>query len=87
RNRANLRFQKGNFREAELLCEQALEWASMTGESELRATILNTLGAIQSATGNHADAIKTLGLCLADFRTARNRSREGYVLLNIGLAE
>lgn len=87
RNRANLNFQKGNFREAEALCEQALEWASVAGESELRATILNTLGAIQSATGNHAEAIKTLGLCLADFRTARNRSRQGYVLLNIGLAQ
>lgn len=87
RNRANLRFQKGNYREAEQLCQQALEWASIVGDFELRASILNTLGAIQSATGNHTEAIKTLALCLADFRSSGNRIRQGYVLLNIGMAE
>lgn len=86
RNRANMLFQQGKYRQAEDLCDQALKWASEIEDHELRATILNTLAAIKSATGNHREAIKTFGLCLADFRCAGNTIRQGYVMLNIGLA-
>ena len=87
RNRANMYFQKGKFQESEELCEQALEWASMVDNYELRATILNTLGAIKSATGDTKEAIKILKLCLADFQTSGNKIRQGYVYLNIGLTQ
>jgi len=86
RNRANAHFQRGNYRQCEDLCQQALKWATETSDYELRATILNTLGAVRSATGDHAEAIKTFKLCLADFESAGNALRQGYVLLNIGLA-
>ena len=87
RNRANLRFQKGMYRESEELCEQALDWASQLNNHELRATILNTVAAIKSATGELRDAVQAFRLCLADFQAAGNVIRQGYVLLNIGLAQ
>ncbi len=86
RNRANISFQQGKFDQAQTLCEQALEWATEIADYELRATILNTMGAIMSATGEPAEAVKDFKLCLADFQSAGNRIRQGYVLLNIGLA-
>lgn len=87
RNRANMYFQQGRFRDAEELCEKALEWASAAGNYELRATILNTVAAIKSTTGDHRSALTSFKLCLADFQAAGNLIRQGYVLLNIGLAE
>jgi len=87
RNRANMYFQKGRFADSEELCRQALEWASVVGDYELRATILNTLGAIKSATGELKEAVRVFKLCLADFESSGNRLRQGYVLLNIGLAQ
>jgi tetratricopeptide (TPR) repeat protein len=87
RNRANMYFQKGKYKESEELCEQALEWATQVNDYELRATILNTFGAIKSATGNLRDSIKIFKLCLADFQTSGNKIRQGYVLLNIGLTQ
>ncbi len=85
RNRANMLFQQGKFTESRDLCETALEWASTIKDYELRATILNTLAAINSTTGEHREALKAFKLCLADFRSASNILRQGYVLLNIGL--
>ncbi|MCB2230759.1 tetratricopeptide repeat protein [bacterium] len=87
RNRANMCFQQGLYHNAEELCDQALGWASTAGNHELRATILNTLAAVKSATGDHRGALKSFKLCLADFQAAGNLIRQGYVLLNIGLAE
>jgi tetratricopeptide (TPR) repeat protein len=87
RNRANMYFQKGKYKESEELCGQALEWATQINDYELRATILNTLGAIKSATGNLRDSIKIFKLCLTDFQTSGNKVRQGYVLLNIGLTQ
>lgn len=86
RNRANMQFQKGLYEESETLCEQALEWASMLTDHELRATILNTLAAIKSTTGDYREALQTFRLCLSDFKAAGNLVRQGYVLLNIGLS-
>jgi tetratricopeptide (TPR) repeat protein len=86
RNRANMNFQRGRYSEAESLCRQALEWASQAKNNDLRATILNTLAAIESATGRHRESLKSFRLCLADFQASRNVIRQGYVLLNIGLA-
>ena len=85
RNRANMNFQKGNFKEAENLCEIALDYASKDSDYEIRATIFNTLGAIKSVTGELEEAIKILKLCLADFESADNTIRQGHVILNIGL--
>jgi tetratricopeptide (TPR) repeat protein len=87
RNRANMYFQKGEFAESEALCEDSLSWASELNDHELRATILNTLAAIKSATGDLTEAVKTFKLCLADFQSSGNLIRQGYVLLNIGLAQ
>lgn len=87
RNRANMWFQRGDFAKSEALCEEALDPATQLGDPALRATILNTLGAIYSATGDYAEAIKTLKLCLADFEASGNKARQGYVLLNIGLTQ
>jgi tetratricopeptide (TPR) repeat protein len=87
RNRANMSFQQGQYAEAQDLCEQALGWASILENHELRATILNTLAAIKSATGKQRDALQTFRLCLTDFQTSGNVIRQGYVLLNIGLTE
>lgn len=87
RNRANMAFQKGLYRKAEQLCETALEWSTEINDHELRATILNTLGAIQSATDEREESIKTFRLCLTDFESCGNIIRQGYVLLNIGLTE
>lgn len=85
RNRANMFFQRGEYGIAEDLCSQALDMASLAGNNELRATILNTQAAIESATGRHREALKSFRLCLADFQTSHNLIRQGYVLLNIGL--
>jgi len=87
RNRGNLLFQQGEFKKSEGLCRQALEWATKSGNHELRATILNTMAAIESSTGRPAEALKTFKLCLADFQASGNRIRQGYVLLNIGLTQ
>lgn len=86
RNRANMAFQQGAYERSEEFCTQALAWATRVGDHQLRATILNTMGAIKSATGNHREAVKQFELCLADFRTVGNTIRQGYVLLNIGIA-
>ncbi len=85
RNRANTYFQQGEYLRSEELCQQALQWATETSNYQLRATILNTLGAIKSATGEHREAIQVLKLCLADFESSGNSIRQGYVLLNLGL--
>lgn len=87
RNLANAMFQTGRFNRAEQLCVQALGWANEVDDPELRATILNTMGAILSEQGRAEEAIVTFRLCLADFRAARSTVRQGYVLLNIGLAQ
>lgn len=86
RNRANMAFQQGSYQSAEQLCEQALEWASELGDHELRATILNTLGAVKSARGEQREAVGTFEQCLTEFQRSGNRIRQGYVLLNIGLS-
>lgn len=85
RNRANMFFQRGEYTIAESLCSQALDMASLAGNNGLRATILNTQAAIESATGRHREALKSFRLCLADFQSSNNVIRQGYVLLNIGL--
>ena len=85
RNRANMFFQQGHYDKAEQLCESALDFSADLNDRSLRASILNTLGAIKSATGNHAEAVKILKLCLSDFESIGNKIRQGYVLLNIGL--
>jgi len=85
RNRANLYFQKGMYQQVEQYCEQALDWASQAKDHELRATILNTLAAAKSATGDFKESLKIFHLCLSDFQAAGNTIRQGYVLLNIGL--
>lgn len=87
RNRANMCFQRGMYRESEELCEQALEWASQLNDHELRATILNTVAAVKSANGELRDAVQAFRLCLADFQASGNVIRQGYVLLNIGLTQ
>jgi len=86
RNRANMAFQQGAYRRSEELCTQALAWATREGDHQVRATILNTLGAIKSATGNHREAVQQFELCLADFQAVGNTIRQGYVLLNLGIA-
>lgn len=86
RNRANAFFQQGEYGKSEKLCQLALQWATDISNYQLRATILNTLGAIKSATGDQREAIKVLKLCLADFESSGNSIRQGYVLLNMGLA-
>ncbi len=87
RNRANMQFQKGQYGDCENLCEQALEYVSVLNDHELRATILNTLAALKSVTGNHREAIQAFRLCLSDFKAAGNVNRQGYVILNIGLSQ
>ena len=86
RNRGNMAFQQGDYEQSEVFCTQALAWATRAGDHQLRATILNTMGAIKSATGDHREAVKQFELCLADFRAVGNSIRQGYVLLNIGIA-
>lgn len=85
RNRANTCFQQGQYQQSRELCELALDWASQTNNHELRATILNTLAAVQSASGDFAEALKAFKLCLADFQASGNLIRQGYVQLNLGL--
>ena len=87
RNRANMNFQQGNYHESEKLCETALDYATVENDHELRATILNTMGAIKSATGNLQESIKMLKLCLSDFESSGNIIRQGYIQLNIGLTQ
>ncbi|MCP4686256.1 MAG: tetratricopeptide repeat protein [bacterium] len=87
RNRANMCFQQGLYQRSEDLCQKALEWIASLNDHQLRATVLNTLGAIKSATGDMRESIKTFRLCLADFEAAGNTIRQGYVLLNIGLSQ
>jgi tetratricopeptide (TPR) repeat protein len=87
RNRANMHFQQGNFETAQDLCEEALEWSAPLNDHQLRASILNTLAAIKSTTGDLREAIKTFKLCLADFQAADQLLRQGHVLLNIGLTQ
>jgi tetratricopeptide (TPR) repeat protein len=86
RNLANLRFQLGQFDESSLLCDKAVKWATQAGDFQLRATILNTQGAIKSIKGEHTESIKIFGLCLSDFRRSGNKSRQAHILHNIGLA-
>ncbi|MFH2036125.1 MAG: hypothetical protein ABIJ45_06955 [Candidatus Zixiibacteriota bacterium] len=86
RNLANLKFQKGQFNDSNSLCEQAIAWATNSGDFQLRATIFNTQGAIHSIEGRQRESIKTLNLCLSDFRRAGNSLRQAYVEHNIGLA-
>jgi len=85
RNRANMHFQKGEYSNADNLCRQALEWTADLEDSELRATILNTMAAVKSAIGEYKHSISLFRLCLSDFRSANNTTRQGHVLLNIGL--
>lgn len=87
RNRANLYFQRGMYRHVEQYCRQALDWTSESNDHELRATILNTMAAAKSATGDLKESLKMFNLCLSDFRAAGNSIRQGYVLLNIGLTQ
>lgn len=87
RNRANMCFQQGDFETAQDLCEQALELSTHLNDHQLRASILNTLAAIKSTTGDLREAIKTFKLCLADFQAAGQLLRQGHVLLNIGLTQ
>ncbi len=87
RNRANLYFQRGMYHHAEQYCRQALEWAASSNDHELRATILNTMAATKSATGELKESLKIFNLCLSDFQAAGNTIRQGYVLLNIGLTQ
>jgi len=86
RNLANMKFQLGQFNDSNSLCEKAVDWATNSGDFQLRATILNTQGAIKSIEGKQRESIKIFKLCLSDFRRAGNRVREAYVLHNIGLA-
>ncbi len=86
RNLANLKFQLGRFEESDTLCEKAVDWATRAGDFQLRATILNTQGAIKSIEGKQKDSLKIFKLCLSDFRKAGNKLRQAYVLHNIGLA-
>ncbi len=87
RNRANMLFQQGSYLKSESLCEKALDWATAINDYQLRATILNTLGAIKSATGELNESIKMFKLCLSDFESSGSKVRQGYVLLNIGLTQ
>ncbi len=87
RNLANLKFQLGEFSLSENLCETAIDWATKSGDFQLRATILNTQGAIKSIEGKQKESIHVFRLCLSDFRRSGNKVRQAYVLHNIGLAE
>lgn len=86
RNLANVKFQLGRFAESNDLCENAVDWATQAGDFQLRATILNTQGAIKSIEGKHKESIKIFKLCLSDFRKSGNKLRQAYILHNIGLA-
>lgn len=87
RNLANMKFQQGLFDESNVLCKRAVDWATESGDFQLRATILNTQGAIKSIEGNQKEAIKILRMCLSDFQRSGNRLRQAYVFHNIGLAQ
>jgi tetratricopeptide (TPR) repeat protein len=86
RNLANMKFQLGQFDESYELCDEAIGWATRSGNFQLRATILNTQAAIKSMEGEPAEAVKIFQLCLSDFRRAGNGLRQAYILHNIGLA-
>ena len=87
RNLANLKFQLGHFADSSILCEKGIDWATKSGDFQLRATILNTQGAIKSIEGKSKESIQIFRLCLSDFRRSGNKLRQGYVLHNIGLAQ
>ncbi len=87
RNLANLKFQLGEFSLSDDLCRTAIDWATKSGDFQLRATILNTQGAIKSIEGKPKESIQVFRLCLSDFRRSGNRLRQAYVLHNIGLAQ
>ena len=87
RNLANMKFQQGQFDISNSLCETAIDWATKTGDFQLRATILNTQGAIKSIEGKQKESIQVFRLCLSDFRRSGNKLRQAYVLHNIGLAQ
>jgi tetratricopeptide (TPR) repeat protein len=87
RNLANLKFQLGDFSLSNILCESAIDWATKSGDFQLRATILNTQGAIKSIEGKQKESIHVFRLCLSDFRRSGNKLRQAYVLNNIGLAQ
>jgi tetratricopeptide (TPR) repeat protein len=87
RNLANMKFQLGNLTDSYSLCETAIDWATKSGDFQLRATILNTQGAIKSMEGKPKESIQVFRLCLSDFRRSGNQLRQAYVLHNIGLAQ
>jgi len=87
RNLANMKFQLGEFSLSETLCETAIGWATKSGDFQLRATILNTQGAIKSIEGKQKESIHVFRLCLSDFRRSGNKMRQAYVLHNIGLVQ
>ena len=87
RNLANMKFQQGRFSDSSSLCETAVNWATKSGDYQLRATIFNTMGAIKSIEGNQRESINIFQLCLSDFRSTGNRIREAYTQHNIGLAQ
>lgn len=87
RNLANIKFQLGQFADSYSLCERAIDCASKSEDFQLRATILNTQGAIRSMEGNHEESIRIFKLCLSDFRRSGNTLHQAYVVHNIGLAQ
>jgi len=87
RNLANMKFQLGNFSDSNSLCETAVNWATKSGDYQLRATILNTLGAIKAVEGKQRESINIFRLCLSDFRSVGNPLRQAYTQHNIGLAQ
>jgi tetratricopeptide (TPR) repeat protein len=87
RNLANMKFQQGRFSDSSSLCETAVNWATKSGDYQLRATIFNTMGAIKSIEGNQRESINIFQLCLSDFRSTGNRIRQAYTQHNIGLAQ
>jgi len=87
RNLANMKFQQGRFSDSNSLCETAVQWATKSGDYQLRATIFNTLGAIKSVEGHQRESINIFQLCLSDFRSTGNRLRQAYTQHNIGLAQ
>jgi len=86
RNLANMKFQLGLFDESDQLCSKAIDWSTKSGDFQLRATILNTQGAIKSIRGEQKEAIKIFGICLSDFRRSGHQLRQAHILHNIGLA-
>jgi len=82
-----MKFQLGQFDDSNSLCRRAIDWATKSGDFNLRATILNTQGAIKSIRGEQKESIKIFNLCLSDFRRSDNKSHQAHILHNIGLAQ